>query len=66
MRDFAGRTAVVTGVSETVKHATVIDVRERTTRVGGQTPDIFADLAARGWKGRKSLDELKARAKGTK
>lgn len=47
-------TCVLTGVSETVKHATVIDVRERSTRVGGRTPDIFADLAARGWKGRKA------------
>jgi len=53
-------TAVITGVSETVKHATVIDVRERKTRVGGRTPDIFADLAARGWKGRKPLDSRKA------
>lgn len=56
-------TAVVTGVSETVKHATVIDVRERKTRVGGRTPDIFADLAARGWKGRRPLDSIKGDAK---
>lgn len=53
-------TCVLTGVSETVKHATVVDVRERRTRVGGQTPDIFADLSARGWKGRKTIEELKA------
>ena len=52
-------TCVLTGVSETVKHATVVDVRERKTRVGGQTPDIFADLAARGWTGRKAIEDLK-------
>lgn len=53
-------TCVLTGVSETVKHATVVDVRDRKTRVGGQTADIFADLAARGWKGRRTMEELKA------
>jgi len=53
-------TCVLTGVSETVKHATVVDVRERKTRVGGQTPDIFADLSARGWKGRKTIEDLGA------
>ncbi len=51
---------MLTGVSETVKHATVVDVRERKTRVGGQTPDIFADLSARGWKGRKTIEDIKA------
>lgn len=52
-------TCIVTGVSETVKHATVVDIRDRQTRVGGRTPDIFADLAKRGWNGRKPLSEVK-------
>ena len=56
-------TCVLTGVSETVKHATVIDIRERQTRVGGQTPDIFSDLASLGWKGRKSISDLKAQSR---
>ena len=51
-------TCLVTGVSETVKHAVVIDIRKRRTQVGGQTPDIFSDLANRGWDGRKSLDDF--------
>lgn len=57
-------TCVVTGVSETVKHATVVDIRDRVTRIGGQTPDIFADLAARGWKGRKTIEALKDQTDG--
>jgi DNA helicase HerA-like ATPase len=51
-------TCVVTGVSETVKHASVVDVRARKTPIGGQTPDIFADFATRGWPARRSLDEI--------
>lgn len=51
-------TCVITGVSETVKHATVVDIRRRHTPVGGRTPDIFADLVQRGWKGRKAFDEI--------
>lgn len=54
-------TAILTGVSETVKHATVIDIRKRLTRVGGQTPNIFDDLKKRGWDGRKSLEEIRTR-----
>ncbi len=57
-------TCVLTGVSETVKHATVVDIRERKTRVGGKTPDIFADLAERGWPSRKSIDDLVAQRSG--
>lgn len=51
-------TCLVTGVSETVKHATVIDIRSRKTPIGGQTPDIFADLARRGWTSRKPWKAL--------
>ena len=49
---------VVTGISETVKHAVLVDVRRRKTPVGGATPDIFSELAELGWSSRKSLDEL--------
>ena len=57
-------TCLVTGVSETVKHAVVIDIRKRKTQVGGQTPDIFSDLAGRGWDGRKSLNDFKKGREG--
>lgn len=48
-------TCVVTGVSETVKHATLIDIRARRTPVGGGTPAIFADLSQRGWTERRAF-----------
>lgn len=48
-------TCVVSGVSETIKHATLVDIRPRQTPVGGKTPDIFADLAERGWPKRRAL-----------
>lgn len=51
-------TCLVTGVSETVKHATVVDIRSRRTPVGGQTPDIFADFAERGWTSRKQWNAI--------
>lgn len=54
-------TCIVTGVSETVKHATVVDIRERVTPVGGKTPDVFADLAKRGWPERRPLPEVEER-----
>lgn len=40
---------VLTGAFETVRHATLVQVRRRNTTHGGATPDIFADLAAAGW-----------------
>lgn len=42
-------TCVLTGVTETVRHATVIDIRARVTTHGGATPDVYADLRERGW-----------------
>lgn len=48
-------TCVLTGVAETVRHATVVEVRRRITTHGGQTPDIWPDLAARGWPGKREL-----------
>ena len=49
---------LVTGVSETIKHATVMDIRERKTPDGGETPDVFDDLANRGWQRRKDYQEF--------
>jgi DNA helicase HerA-like ATPase len=49
-------TCVVTGATETVKHATVIDIRRRHTIHGGQTPDVWTDFAKRGWTGKKKLE----------
>lgn len=44
---------VLTGAFETVRHATVVQIRQRRTTHGGATPDIFADLAAAGWPGKR-------------
>jgi hypothetical protein len=49
---------LVTGVSETVKHAMLVKVRDRVTTPGGTTPDIFAELAERGWTKRRAPSEL--------
>lgn len=46
-------TCVLTGAFETVRHATVVDIRSRRTTHGGATPDVFSDLAERGWQGKR-------------
>lgn len=46
---------IVTGAFETIRHATVIDVRDRKTTHGGGTPDIWSDFAERGWDSKKDL-----------
>jgi DNA helicase HerA-like ATPase len=43
---------IVTGAFETVRHATVVQVRPRRTTHGGATPDIWADFSERGWGGK--------------
>lgn len=48
---------VLTGAFETVRHATVIRIRQRRTLHGGATPDIFADLGKRGWSEKRSVEE---------
>lgn len=45
---------VVTGAYETIRHATLIDVRERLTTHGGATPDIWSDLAKQGFATKQS------------
>lgn len=46
---------VLTGAFETVRHATLVQIRERHTTHGGATPDIFGDLAAAGWAGKRPI-----------
>lgn len=41
-------TCVISGVAETVRHATVVDVRRRATRHGGATPSVWEHLAVEG------------------
>lgn len=52
-------TCVLTGAAETVKHATMIDVRRRETTHGGGTPDIWAELKDSGWSGKRALPRIK-------
>lgn len=51
---------VLTGVAETIRHATVVDIRARVTSHGGATPDVFGDLRVRGWPGKKPLTDIPA------
>lgn len=53
-------TCALTGVAETVRHATIVDVRRRVTHHGGATPDVWADFRARGWTGKRSVSDIKA------
>jgi len=48
-------TCIVTGAFETIRHASVVDVRRRDTIHGGETPDIWKDFAKHGWEGKKTL-----------
>ncbi len=50
---------ILTGAYETVKHATVIEVRKRTTTHGGATPNIWADIERAGWVGKRPLESVK-------
>jgi Helicase HerA, central domain len=49
---------VLTGVAETVRHATVVNIRRRVTHHGGATPDVWADFRDRGWSGKKDLSGI--------
>lgn len=48
-------TCIVTGAFETIRHASVVDVRRRDTIHGGETPDIWKDFAKHGWEGKRAL-----------
>lgn len=51
-------TCILTGAAETIKHATMIDIRTRATTHGGGNPPIWDDLANRGWTTKKSFEEI--------
>jgi len=44
---------IVTGAFETIRHATVVRVRDRHTTHGGGTPDIWKDFSKMGWTGKR-------------
>lgn len=48
-------TCIVTGAFETIRHATVVDVRSRRTTHGGATPDIWSEFSQMGWTGKRPL-----------
>lgn len=49
-------TCILTGAYETIRHATVVEVRKRKTTHGGETPDIWSDLERDGWIGKRSIE----------
>lgn len=48
-------TCIVTGAFETIRHAAIIDIRERKTIHGGKSPDIWDDFEQHGWEGKHQL-----------
>lgn len=48
-------TCIVTGAFETIRHAAVVNIRQRKTAHGGKTPDIWSDFEEKGWKGKRPL-----------
>jgi hypothetical protein len=48
---------ILTGAFETIRHATVTRVRARRTTHGGGTPDIWSELAEKGWADKRSLSD---------
>ena len=54
-------TCVLTGAAETIKHATMLNVRSRHTTHGGKTPEIWSEYEKAGWKGKKSLPHAKGK-----
>ncbi|MBD1878355.1 ATP-binding protein [Coleofasciculus sp. FACHB-T130] len=50
-------TCILTGAYETIRHATVVQVRKRSTTHGGATPDIWSDFEAAGWVGKRQISQ---------
>lgn len=50
-------TCILTGAYETIRHASVIQVRQRSTTHGGQTPDIWSDFEEAGWIGKRPIQQ---------
>lgn len=48
-------TCIVTGAFETIRHAAVVNIRERLTTHGGKTPDIWSDFEQRNWTGKHNF-----------
>lgn len=48
-------TCIVTGAFETIRHAAIIDIRERKTIHGGKSPNIWDDFKQHGWEGKHQL-----------
>ncbi len=46
---------ILTGAYETIRHATIVDIRTRNTTHGGATPDIWDDLHQSGWKNKYDI-----------
>lgn len=51
---------ILTGAYETIRHASVIQVRQRATTHGGKTPDIWSDFEADGWVGKRPIRQESA------
>ena len=49
---------VITGAFETVKHAALVDIRQRVTTDGGGSPPIWDELESLGWPGKLPLADL--------
>jgi DNA helicase HerA-like ATPase len=56
-------TCLVTGVYETIRHATIVRVRARATTHGGTTPDVFSGLEAT-WGKKKTPAQVKETLRG--
>jgi hypothetical protein len=47
---------IVTGAFETIRHASIVDIRQRRTVHEGKSPDIWSDFQYHGWNGKKELE----------
>ena len=47
---------ILTGAYETIRHASVIQIRKRLTEHGGKTPDIWSDFEEAGWVGKRRFE----------
>ncbi len=50
-------TCILTGAYETIRHASVIQVRKRSTTHGGKAPPIWLDFEAAGWVGKHPIQK---------
>lgn len=50
-------TCILTGAYETIRHATLVEVRDRSTTHGGATPNIWSDFEATGWVSKRPISQ---------